>query len=396
MAGVFDNPYRPAPGSVPPALVGRDGELGAARYAAGMTNAGGAAQPIVFTGLRGMGKTALLRRCVSEAEDSGAVVLYAEASPELRLAATLRRSLEHAKRQYASLRGKIKTAFEAAIRALPEATFELPHEMGGIKLNAAPAPSDKRHESFVEALETLNAEVRRHGRSLAFAVDEIQEGHIDDLRIIVRFVHLTAGTSEPVLFLGAGLPNSPAHLHAVRTYTERWRYFRIGLLSADETIEAMQLPAKERGVTFERPALARLVEETAGYPFFIQEYASAAWLQHKGFRVTLRDVEAVVPGVRKVLESSFYDERFRRLTPRECEYVLAMAALGDGPHTVGEIATRLGSTSEVLSSVRNQLIRKDVAYAPAGGALEFRMPLTGRYVERHRDELERRAKVGRP
>ena len=206
MADVFDNPYRPAPGSVPPALVGRDGELSAARYASGMTRAGGAAQPIVITGLRGMGKTALLRRCVTDAEDSGAVVLYAEASPELRLAATLRRSLEHAKRQYASLRGKIRSAFEATIRALPEATFELPHEMGGIKLAAPHEPAEQqRHESFVEALETLNAEVRRHARFLVFAIDEVQEGHIDDLRILVRFVHLTAGTNEPVLFLGANI-----------------------------------------------------------------------------------------------------------------------------------------------------------------------------------------------
>ena len=77
-----------------------------------------------------------------------------------------------------------------------------------------------------------------------FAIDEVQEGHIDDLRIIVRFVHLTAGTTEPVLFLGAGLPNSPAHLHAVRTYTERWRYFRIGLVSREETIEAIQRPPR--------------------------------------------------------------------------------------------------------------------------------------------------------
>ena len=395
MNEIFDNPYRPAPGSVPPALAGRDGELSATRYAAGLTKTGGAAQPIVFTGLRGMGKTALLRQCVIDAEGLGAVVLYAEASPELRLAATLRRSLEHAKKQYASLRGKIKAAFEATIRALPEATFELPHEMGGIKLSAPLDPDQKRHESFVEALETLNAEVRKHERFLVFAIDEVQEGHIDDLRIIVRFVHLTAGTVEPVLFLAAGLPNSPSHLHAVRTYTERWRYFRIGLLTRDQTTEAMAAPAKERGVIFERPALARLVTETAGYPFFIQEYASAAWQQHSGFRVTLRDVEAIAPGVRKVLESSFYDERFRRLTPRECDYVLAMAALGDGPHTVGEIAGRLGSTSEILSSVRNQLIRKDVVFAPAGGSLEFRMPLTDQYIERHRDELERRAKVGR-
>ncbi|MEO6990198.1 MAG: hypothetical protein ABI346_00515 [Candidatus Baltobacteraceae bacterium] len=40
-------------------------------------------------------------------------------------------------------------------------------------------------------------------------------------------------------------------------------------------------------------------------------------------------------------------------------------------------------------------MKKDVVYAPAGGLLEFRMPLTERYVERHRVELERRAALAR-
>jgi hypothetical protein len=388
----FDNPFRTAPGSAPPALVGRDAELSAVRYAVGLTRSGGAAQPTVFTGLRGMGKTALLRRCVADAEQMGAVALYTEASRETHLSATLRRSLEHAKRQYASIPKKIKSALEAAIRSLPEATYEFPHDLGGVKLGPSPDAPATRHESFTEALETLNAEVRRHERFLLIAIDEAQEGDIRDLRTLVEFVHLTAGTAEPAFFLGAGLPNTPAHLHAVRTYTERWRYFRIGLLSPKETTEAIQAPAQELGVSFDAAALKRLITETAGYPFFIQEYASAAWLQHRGEAVTAADIAASAPGVRKILEDGYYDNRFRRLTPRECHYVLTMASLGPGPHTVGEIASALHSTSEELSSVRNQLIKKDLVYVPAGGMLEFRMPLTERYIERHRAVLERRAR----
>jgi hypothetical protein len=390
----YDNPFRTAPGSAPPVLVGRDGELSAARYAVGLTESGGAAQPIVFTGLRGMGKTALLRMCVAEAEKRRGVVLYSEASRDSALATSLRRSLEHAKTRFASIPRKMKTALDAAIRALPEATYEFPGELGGVKL-AAPSLAPRR-QSFVEALESLNAEVRRDGRFLVIAIDEVQEGHAKDLLILIEFVHLTAGTDEPVLFLGAGLPNSPSHLHKVRTYTERWRFFRIGLLSRDETIAAVELPAKEQGVTFEPAALERIVEETAGYPFFIQEYASAAWLQHRGKRVTGNDVEAIALGVRRILEDSFYDERFRRLTPRECRYALAMTALGPGPHTVAEIANRVGTTSETLSSIRNQLIKKDVVYVPSPGLVEFRMPLTERYVQRHREALTRRAALASP
>lgn len=389
MASGVDNPYRTAPGSAPPLLAGRDGELGATRYSIELTAAHGAAQPIVFIGLRGMGKTALLRQCVEDAEAARGVVLYSEASRENHLSTSLRRSLEHAKSRFASIPRKVKAALDAAIRSLPEATFQLPNDLGGLKL--APPSLAPNRESFVEALEALNAEVRRDGRFLLIAIDEVQEGHVKDLLILVEFVHLTAGTDEPVLFLGAGLPNTPSHLHTVRTYTERWRYFRIGLLSPAETVEAVELPAKAHGVTFERDALERIVLETAGYPFFVQEYAFAAWLHHRGKRVTLADIETVAPGVRRILEDSFYDERFRRLTPRECRYALAIANLGPGAHTVGEIATLLGTTSEALSSIRNQLIKKDVVYVPTAGFVEFRMPLTDRYIEAHRSKLETRA-----
>jgi hypothetical protein len=69
---------------------------------------------------------------------------------------------------------------------------------------------------------------------------------------------------EPILFLGAGLPESVAYLHKIRTYTERWRYYRLELLAKDDTIRAIDDPAKERSVVFERAALERLAVETGG------------------------------------------------------------------------------------------------------------------------------------
>ena len=389
MRSASDNPFRPAPGSLPPALAGRTPEVSAVYHAASLTASGGAAQPIVFTGLRGMGKTALLRRCVNEASDAGAVVLYAEASRETRVTAALRRSLEHAKTRYRSLPEKLKSAFDATIATLPKTTLELPHDAGAISLEAHAHAEE--HEPLIEALETLNVALRRHDRFLAFAIDELQDGAVDDLRVIVRFVHLTAGSDQPALLLGAGLPDTPGHLHAVRTYTERWRFFRIGLLDAAETVEAIAEPATALGVTIEDEALERLVVETGGYPYFIQDYASAVWTVHRGDRITLADVEAVAPGVRRQLETTFYEERFNRLTPRELRYALALADLGDGVHASGDVARRLGTTSEALSSTRTQLVKKDVVFAPYPGSLQFRMPLTDRYVERNRANLERRA-----
>jgi type II secretory pathway predicted ATPase ExeA len=386
-----DNPFRAAPGSEPPALVGRDEESSAVQYALNLTESGAPAQPIVFTGLRGMGKTALLRHCLAESSAKGAIVVYAEASAGEPLATTLQRGLERARRESASLPQKLKSGFDKVLEALPRASFELAHELGAVSL----AGAHKEDAAFVQALEDLNDATRQHGRYLVFAIDEIQDAPIDGLRDLVRFVHATAGTKRPVYLLGAGLPSSREHLHTVRTYTERWRYFRLGLLTPDQTKDAIAIPARERGVKIVPAALERLVEESAGYPFFVQEYASATWLVHRGNTISEADVEHAIPGVRRILEDDFYDARFRLLTPRECAYVLAMAELGPGPHTTGEIAAQFGTTSTAISSIRHQLAKKDVIYSPASGMAEFRIPLTERYIMQHKAELERRAKGSR-
>ena len=385
----IDNPFRPAPGSEPPALVGRDEEIGAARYALAMTASGAPIQPIVFTGLHGMGKTALLRMCLADATLANAIVLSAEASRNEPLNLTLARSLERARRENASLPEKLKSGMGKVLQALPRATFELPNDLGAVSIAAG---GEQKTVSLADALDELNTTVRDHKRTLVIAIDEIQDAPIEGLRDIFRFIHATAGTSRPAFFLAAGLPNSREHLHDVRTYTERWRYFRLELLSRAETKEAIFLPTRERGVSIEDSALERLADESAGYPFFVQEYASAAWLNHRGSTIDLADVERAIPGVRRILEDDFYDARFRLLTPRECVYVLAMAQLGAGPHTSGEIASILETTSDVVSSIRNQLIKKDIIFSPITGMAEFRIPLTERYVRDHRDELERRAK----
>jgi AAA ATPase domain len=384
----LDQPYRPAPGADPPALAGRDGELSAARYAISLASQHETPQPIVFTGLRGVGKTALLRRTLLAAKEARGVVVSAEPSRWLRIGEELRRSVERARDEHARLTQRLGRAYAKVLRALPTASYELPGDLGAVSI--AGRERRAQHANLMAALSSLNDELRREGRFLLIAIDELQEGSIAELTSLVTFVHETAGTDRPVLFLGAGLPTVPTHLHDVRTYTERWRFFPLGLLRPAETAQAIDRPASERGVQFESKALEALVKETAGYPYFIQEYAGAVWLRRTGNVVRKADVDAVVPGVRRTLEASLYDQRFARLTPREAAVVLALAQLGEGEQTIGNVAAALGVTSDRLSSIRQALVRKDVVVSPNPGIIEFRIPLSSAYVIRHEDRFERR------
>ncbi len=321
------------------------------------------------------------------ARDDGAVVLDLEASPDVPLATALADGIATAMQQV-SVSARIRSVLDGVRRAMPSASIDLPNDMGSIALNlrTADGPAPLRL-----ALDELNAAVRSRQLYLVIAIDEIQEAPVGDLREIIKVVHASAGTQAPIVFLGAGLTNSAEHLHEARTYTERWRYPRLECLAPDEARDAIRLPAQARGVAFDDEALAQLADETAGYPFFIQEYASVVWMATDGARITADAVSRIVPGVQADLDEQFYALRFNRLTPREVAYALALSDLGDGPHAVHTVAATFNARSQDLSSIRNQLIKKEVLFASAPGMIEFRMPLSARYVKRNRRTLERRA-----
>ena len=213
--GPANNPFRPAPGSDPPALVGRDEEAGAARYSLNLSAAGASAQPIIFTGLRGMGKTALLRRYLAGAEAASAVVVYGEASDAEPLSQTLQRGLDRARRSNASLPQKLKSGLDKVLKTLPRPSYELPNDMGAVALRARQEDS----VALVDALEDLNDTTRNHGRHLVFAIDEIQDAPIDGLRGCRAFRSLNRGNRTPRVLPRCGTseqPRSPSrgtHVH---------------------------------------------------------------------------------------------------------------------------------------------------------------------------------------
>lgn len=98
--------------------------------------------------------------------------------------------------------------------------------------------------------------------------------------------------------------------------------------------------------------------------------------------VRLGDVQAVAPLVQESLDRDFFRVRLDRLTPKEREYLLAMADLGPGPHRSGDIAARLGVQVESVAPRRATLIRKGMIYSPAHGDTAFTVPLFDGFLRR--------------
>ena len=168
-----------------------------------------------------------------------------------------------------------------------------------------------------------------------------------------------------------------------KSYAERLFDFPLVVELTPEDAElALVEPAKSEGVAFEQGALDLIVEVTRGYPYFLQEWGYHTWNVAVSSPIRAADVDAASPTALRKLDESFFRVRLDRLTPRERDYLRAMAELGPGPHRSGDISDGLGISVTSAGPLRSGLIGKGMIYSPAHGDTAFTVPLFDEFMRR--------------
>ncbi|MEO0649865.1 MAG: ATP-binding protein, partial [Planctomycetota bacterium] len=186
-----------------------------------------------------------------------------------------------------------------------------------------------------------------------------------------------------VVLVGAGLPQLRARTGKAKSYAERlFEFPSVDSLAADDARLALARPAAAEGVDFEPEALDRIVEQTAGYPYFLQEWGKHAWDVAGQSPITLDDVEQATTVTIASLDESFFRVRFDRLTPAEKRYLRAMAELGAGPHRSGDVAKVLGREVNEVGIFKANLIHKGMVWSPSHGDTAFTVPLFDPFLRR--------------
>ena len=218
---------------------------------------------------------------------------------------------------------------------------------------------------------------------MLLAVDEVQYLSARELAALIAAVHRTTQLNLPVVLIGAGLPQLPGLAGDAKSYAERLFDFpTIGSLSPSDAASALVIPANALDVDFTDAAVDLIVRESHGYPYFLQEWGYHVWNEAQESPVTETEVRAIRPLVIDQLDRNFFLVRLDRLTPKEKEYLRAMADLGPGPHRSGDIATRLGVRVESVAPRRSGLITKGMIYSPAHGDTAFTVPLFDEFMLR--------------
>ncbi len=338
------NPFAPGAGTPPPDLAGRDELRELVRVAIERVRLGLPTKSILMVGLRGVGKTVLLDRMRDDAEAIGIQTVRIEAPESRSLPAILAPQLRQALLRL-SRNEQAKELAKRALRGLAGFARALKFKYHDIEvgIDFEPEPGladngDLEHD-LQALLEVVGAAAQKAGTALILFIDELQYVEEEQLAALITALHRTAQRRMPVVLVGAGLPQLRGQMGRAKSYAERLFDFpQIGALPASAARIAIAKPAREQGVDVLEEALEQILQQTHGYPYFLQEWGKHAWDVAVQSPITRNDVEVASTAAVAALDESFFRVRFDRLTPSEKKYLRAMAELGAGPHRSGDIA----------------------------------------------------------
>lgn len=389
------NPFKPGAGRKPPYLAGRDDIIRSIKNdmkqvyedAEGM-------RPIVISGLRGMGKTVLLRELAETAHHQDWITIEVEASKHDSLAKKLAQATYVELRRIRNSSRPLSSAFEHALAVLrsfqlkidPTGSYSI-----GIDINPAKGFADSGDLSLdlVDLLKAVGEAARESGTAVFISVDEFQEAPQEDLAALNIALHTLGQGSAPVpvYFVGAGLPTLPAVLADATSYAERmFRFYSLDLLSEEAVRKAYVEPTEKNMIKWENESLEAAIQAAGGYPYFIQQcgFCICEQIDFPG-TITKSELLAGIALAQDEIDRGLYRSRWDRATPKGKEMMRAMAE-DEVPSKLSDVADRMGKKQPSdLSVLRDRLIHDGLIYSPKRGYIAFTVPGMNAFIKRCSD-----------
>jgi len=380
------NPYVPNAGAMPPVLPGRESLLDTFATAIARVKIGRSAKSLLPYGLRGVGKTVLLRRFLKEARDAGYLTGLIEADEGTKFLPALADQLRRILFQL-DTPAKVHALAKRAMRVFKSFTIKAGLEGLSMSLGVDAERGFGDSGDIAIDLTALFAAIGEAARdqetAVLIAIDEVQYLDEREFSALIKAIHQVTQEALPVLVVATGLPQVLALAGDAKSYAERLFDFRsVGPLSKDDAREALIAPAANEGVVFEDDAANAVFDATRGYPFFLQEWAYNAWNEARGSSITLDDVRRGEAIAIPKLDDGFFAVRYNRCTPSEKRYLRAMAELGEGPFRTADVARKLGKENNRLGPTRDSLIKKGMIWSPEHGLIAFTVPLFDEFMRR--------------
>jgi DNA-binding transcriptional ArsR family regulator len=350
-----------------------------------------------LTGLRGVGKTVLMREFQAVAQGTGWAAAFLELQPGHNTDDSVSEGLTtalRAARDEVSRIERLKSRVGGATRK----AGTLGIEWGEFRMTYEPGATPEREDLSQALFESVESVVGHGREGLMLLLDEAQVIRDETraagnhpLSLLIASVSALQKAELPIGMVLCGLPTLTGNLLRARSYTERmFRGEEIGSLGAADAMEALVRPLAEGPVAVDRGLAQQVVAEVEGYPYFLQLWGAELWdaAEVVGVgRLTDQLLDETRSEIYRRLDLDFYDPRVATLTPAEQDVLLASADCPYPPLVVGDLNDVVSKTPANINVLLGRLVDSGVLYRIRKGQYEYTAP-------RFRDYLLRRAAGG--
>ena len=379
------NPYRPGAGLMPTYLAGRDTDIEEMENLFNALCLSIPTQSVIFSGLRGVGKTVLINKLQEIAEDKDIFCKHIEVEERNDFISQIATCSQAFLRKISTVE-KFKTLIKKPLDAIKSLVVSFDPENKTFSLSMQERElytSANLTQSLTDVFTTLGEVAAKTDSPICFFIDEIQYMKKEELGALIAALHRVNQLGYPLMMVGAGLPKIYSMLSEAKSYSERlFIYKEIGSLENDQCTEAIKKPAEKLGISYSGEAIDKIVDVTKGYPFFVQQLCQIVFQKSEGKIINADDVDNNIFEFFKILDNGFFKVRYERCTEADRKFIFAMVKCDKLPCTISSVAMILKRQVKAISATRASLIGKGIIYSVKYKELDFTVPEFSGFIKR--------------
>lgn len=358
------NPFTPTFGKVPAVLAGRGTLIQEIEYALGSEGNGDPNLCSLFSGPRGVGKTALLSYLSARSTEYGWVAANVTARPGM-LEDVIERATEAADR-YVRERPKARVT-SVSVPALFGVTWEYRDPSSG---------------NWRTRMNKLLDKLDDRGIGLLVTIDEIDSSLDELIDFSAVYQHFVREDRRVALFM-AGLPGSVSALLSDKSasFLRRAAHHRLGRIDDHDVRDAFRETIEDAGKTIEAAALDEVVAATDGFAYMMQLVGYRAWMAAgERSEVSLADARNGARLAHDDFISGVIRKTCQELSDGDLAFLEAMLPDGGEASSMSDIARRMGKTPSYARVYRARLLEQGVIAQERRGYVRFDMPLLREFL----------------
>lgn len=379
------NPYRPGAGLMPTYLAGRDEDIQNVGQMFDALVMNIPTQSIIYSGLRGVGKTVLINKLQKIAEDKGIFCRHIEVEERNDFISQIA-TCSQAFLRKVSAKEKFKNLIQKPLDAIKALVVSFDPDDNTFSLSIQEKELYKSSNltlSLTDVFTTIGETAYKSETPICFFIDEIQYMKSKELGSLIAALHRTNQLGYPVMVIGAGLPKIYKMLSDEKSYSERlFLYKEIGSLTDGQSKSAIEIPVQNFGITYTDDAVTKIISITKGYPFFIQQMCQVIYQNTDEKEIKCIHVNNNIGEFFNMLDIGFFKVRYERCADSDKKFIFAMVKCGELPCTISNIAGNLHKSVNSISTTRAQLISKGIIYPIRYKELDFTVPEFSGYIQR--------------